>query len=136
MRSLLTVIGVLAGIIIILGILALFLYKYTEHQKELDNQRRKEVPVFLHQIIDSVRDDTNFYKENSTERAWDTEELKMYADKLTGPNDIVIIDCDWGYDFSLYECKIKFGKAEFKAEVLYKNNSPKLSYFSYERPKW
>jgi hypothetical protein len=93
-------------------------------------QGQKKVQVFLHHVIDSVRNDTDFYKEHAAKSALrDYEGLKKNADKMTGPNDIIIVDYDWG----MYECKITFAdKTIFYAEVSFIDSSPVLFSFRLE----
>lgn len=90
-------------------------------------QRKKEVPVFLHQIIRSLKSDLDFYKKHSAESAIDDLQiLKNNLNKIEGPNDIFFID----YDIGLYEYKIMFNAKDiFKADVFFIDGQPVLGHF-------
>lgn len=95
-------------------------------------QEQKRTKQFLHQIIDSIRNNTEFYKENSAQSAFrDLDILKNNVDKLSGHYDITIMDYDWG----TWACQITFdSKTIFYADVSFVNDSPILGRFILESP--
>lgn len=113
----------LYGIVIfIIIIYSLHLYLRFQSEKE-----RKEVSVFLKQIISSMKNDLVYYKEHASDSALrDLEFTKNDIDKLNGPNDIKIVDLTFG----TYECRILFAdNVIFKADVSLDNDSPILVHF-------
>lgn len=89
---------ILLSIIILLSSLVA-IGKYYGRKKE------KIVRQFLSRVIDSINENTLFYKENSSEKA--LEEIQNDIDKISKDYEITVIDYDPGY----YEYQVTFNKS-------------------------
>jgi len=99
--------------VIIVAVLAfgIFLFlKIDEYNLQKKEQKSRE---FLEQIIESVNNQTDFYKKRAS--ALNVRQIEIYKDKFSNDYEIDLIDSDPGH----YEYKITFnGKNEFLIIVL------------------
>lgn len=87
-------------------------------------QKQKEAQVFIGQVINSVLEDTKFYKDNSEEDI--IVELQENRNIMTDNYTISTLD----YSGATYEAKISFDNGiEFKVDVSFYDNKPFLSHF-------
>jgi len=94
-------------------------------------QEQKQAKIFLHQIIDSVLNQTEFYKNNSEKEA--IEELNNNIGIITNLYDVIIVD----YDFGTWDCLLLFDNDRaFRAGVAFENGKPLLVRLWLEPKAW
>jgi type II secretory pathway pseudopilin PulG len=129
-RKLLRVIIVIVIILIILGSMIAFLI-HRSIQREA--KEKIEAKQFLQQVVDSIRNNTDYYKNHSEQRVFkEFNELEPSIKKMSGNYDIIYIDYYLG---GAYEYRILFeNNTAFITDVVFEKGNPLLLRFLPEHP--
>lgn len=115
--------------------LLVFSHEMTENQeKELNEvynvEKIEKLPKDLQEIWSNVSIENN-YKENF-------EKIKKYIEENFNMNDVILIQGNWGYTYSLVKCSIEMGLVPVYSyternveEIKDGENVKKISYFKH-----